>query len=74
MAAILTVNERISDIVREIEKLDNAEQELLLKKLRLQKYLDGKVKIARSPKDTKPVSMREIDRLKHKMRKEYAGK
>jgi hypothetical protein len=75
MAAILTKQETIDEIVKVAKKLDKMELQILLTKLRVKKMLKDGVKPAAKPrKGVKPPTMEEIDLWKHESRKNYAGR
>ena len=72
---LLIDNPIIVDIVRNIEQLSEDEQKNLLARLRLQKLLSSKRKPVVRAKGIKPLSMKEIDHIKHEVRNEKnAGK
>ena len=62
-------NSIIEDIVRQVEQLSKEDQKILLARLRLQKLLSEKRKKVVRAKGVKPLSMKEIDRIKHASRK-----
>jgi len=72
MTAIATskTKDTINSIIDEIKKLSPLEQEQILIKIRLDKYLKtNKKPIAKyDPKKIKPATMEEIDRWKHESR------
>ncbi len=73
MAILLTLNENIEQIVVEAEKLTDLEQKEILAYLRTLNSKKGKRKpVAKPAKGAKPLSMEEIDRIKHESRKYYA--
>jgi hypothetical protein len=76
MAAILTKQETINEIVKEAKKLDKMELQILLTRLRVKKMQKDGVKPAAkyNSKKIKAPTMEEIDRWKHESRKGYAGK
>ncbi|MCG3167738.1 MAG: hypothetical protein POELPBGB_03533 [Bacteroidia bacterium] len=67
-------NSVIEDIVRTIELMSEEEQKILLTRLRLQNLLSGKKKAVVGAKKIKPLSLKEIDRIKHDSRKANARK
>jgi hypothetical protein len=70
MPAVSPVNNIISNIVIELKKLDAIEQKELLAQLRAKRLLRRKVKpLASSSKPVKPLTMAEIDKIKHLSRK-----
>jgi hypothetical protein len=75
MAAPMTKQETIEQIVREAKKLDKLELQILLAKLRVKKMQkDGVRPAARPRRGVKPPTMEEIDLWKHESRKIHAGK
>jgi len=70
---LLTGNSIIQDIVEEVKLLDELEQRTLLTRLRVQKLATKKWKPISKAKGIKPLSMKQIDQIKHKAR-ENAGK
>ncbi len=70
MPALSSVNNTITDIVNELKKLDSLEQKEFLAQLRAKRYLRGKSKpLANPTKSIKPLTMAEIDKIKHLSRK-----
>jgi hypothetical protein len=76
MAAILTRQETINEIVKEAKKLDKMELQILLARLRVKKLLSVKRKPVANynSKKIKAPTMEEIDTWKHDARKQYANK
>ncbi len=76
MAAIITKQETINEIVKAAKKLDKMDLQILLTQLRLKKIVKEKRKpIANYDiKKIKPATMEEIDTWKHEARKQYANK
>jgi hypothetical protein len=76
MAAILTKQETIDEIVKEARKLDKTDLQILLTRLRVKKLLAGKRKPVANynSKKIKVPTMEEIDTWKHEARKQYANK
>jgi hypothetical protein len=72
MAISYTTDETLSEIVREVKKMDDMEMKILLKNLRLRK-LKGKKIIPAAKYDSVKVklpTMAEIDQWKHEARKD----
>ncbi|CAN5567932.1 hypothetical protein BH10BAC3_BH10BAC3_31860 [soil metagenome] len=66
-------NNTINDIVKEVKKLTTLEQKEILAQIRIKGMLKNKRKpIANPPKDLKPLTMAQIDKIKHEVRKSYA--
>ena len=76
MAAILTKQETINEIVKEAKKLDKMELQILLTRLRVKKMVREKRKPVANydSKKVKAPTMEQIDRWKHESRKQYAHK
>ena len=75
MALALTINGTIKNIVKELAKLSSLEQEEVLAQLRAARLARKPAKsFAKPAKGIKPLSLEEIDRIKHEVRKKYAGK
>jgi response regulator of citrate/malate metabolism len=75
MAIVLTFNDTIQSVVDELAKLDNIEQKEILAQLRAKRLLREKRKpLANPPKGLKPLTMAQIDKIKHESRKRYESK
>jgi len=74
LMALIETNPIIEDIIRTIEQMSNDEQKVLLAKLRLQNLLTGKRKPVIGSKNIKPLTLKEIDLIKHESRKVHARK
>lgn len=75
MAIILTTSSTLINIVEEVEKLSDFEQKEILAQIRATRLLKSKRKpIATQAKGVKPLTMAQIDRIKHEARKLYANK
>ena len=76
MAAKLTKQETIDEIVKEARKLDKMDLQILLTRLRVKKILAGKRKPVADydSKKIKAPTMEEIDTWKLEARKQYANK
>lgn len=73
MAILLTSNETIEKIVDAVEKLNSQEQRALLAQVNATLLLKkGMPKISNPSKPLKPLTMRQIDGFKHKVRKQHA--
>jgi hypothetical protein len=65
----------IEEIVQEVKKLDELEQQILLTSLRVKQMNKQGVKHAANPTEqVEPLSMEEISRYTHEVRKLHAGK
>ena len=73
MAIVITVNPTIEKIVEVAEKLSPEEQEIFLRQMNAARLLKENKPIVRA-KNTKPLTLAQIDAIKHKVRKQYAGK
>ena len=73
--AVVIFNNTIESIIAEVQKLSTIEQKEILVQIRIKKMLKQKRKpIANPPKGLKPLTMAQIDKIKHESRKHYAGK
>jgi len=73
MSIVLTLNQNIEQIIIEAEKLDDLRQKEVLAYLRVLNTDKKKKKpIAKPAKGLKPLSMEDIDTIKHESRKFYA--
>lgn len=72
MAIVLTLNENIEQIILEAERLTDLEQKEVLAYIRVLNLQKEKRQPAAKKKGLKSVSMEEIDRIKHEVRKQYA--
>ncbi|MDZ4823837.1 MAG: hypothetical protein SH856_10300 [Flavobacteriales bacterium] len=68
-------SETIEAILKEVEQMDEIAQQSLLIQLKARHYLQRKHKpIAQYDKaSVKPLSMKQIDEIKHRARKKHAG-
>ena len=64
----------IKDIVREVELLNSLDQKILLTRLRVQKLARQKEGSAEQKTKIKPLTMAQIDLIKHEVRKQHARK
>jgi len=64
-------NDTIKEILSEAKKLKEADRQLLLKELRIRRLLAEDKPIVRARK-VKPLSLEEINEIKHLSRKVYA--
>jgi hypothetical protein len=71
---ITPTNPIIEDIVRTIENMSEEEQKILLARRHLQSLLSGKRKPVVGSKKIKPLTLKEIDLIKHQSRKVNARK
>ena len=73
MAIVLTLNENLEQIIMEAEKLDDLEQKEILAYMKTLNLKKKKRKpIAKPEKGLEPLSMEDIDRIKHESRNYYA--
>ena len=73
MAIIIDINENLQQILQEAEKLTDLEQKEMLAYMRILNMKKTKRRpIAKPKKGLKPLTMEEIDRIKHESRKHYA--
>ena len=62
-------------LMEEIEKIDAADQKMLLRQLKIKAWLRAAPQpVVTYKKGSKPMSMSQIDAIKHKARGEYADK
>ena len=66
---LITVSGTLEQIVEEVEKMSETEQQFLLIKLRAQKKRKSYMPIALFGKGVKQLSMNEIDKIKHESRR-----
>lgn len=64
-------NDTIKEIVSEAKKLKEVDRQLLLKELRIRRLLAEDKPIVRAPR-VKPLSLEEINEIKHLSRKTHA--
>lgn len=75
MSIVLTFNSTIEKIVSELEELPNLEQKEILTQIRIMKMKNKlPASLAKPPKGLKPLTMAQIDKIKHESRKSNAGK
>lgn len=75
MALIINLNKITEQLLYEVDKLDVLEKQSVLAYVRALKLKREKRKPVANPgKDVKPLTMIEIDEIKHKVGKQYAGK
>ena len=68
------VNEMIKEIVKEVTMLKSLEQQVLLTRLRLKRFLKKRISpIAKTPKGMKIPTMEQIDKWEHESRKVKGG-
>ena len=73
MAILLTYNDTIEKIIDAVEKLNSQEQRALLAQVNATVLLrKGVPKISNPAKFVKPLTMIQIDGIKHKARKQHA--
>jgi hypothetical protein len=73
--AVVTFNSTIESIVSEVQKLSTLEQKEILTQIRIMK-LKNKLpaSLSKPLKGLKPLTMAQIDKIKHESRKSNAGK
>ena len=71
MESLSLKDNTIEEIVSEAKKLKKADRRLLLKELRIRRLLAENKPIVKAKK-TKPLSLKEIDEIKHLSRKLHA--
>ena len=75
MALIINLNKITEELLWEVDKLELLEKQSVLAYVRALKLKRKKSKpIANPVKDVKPLTMAEIDKIKHEVRKQHASK
>ena len=75
MAIIINLNKTTEELLWEVDMLEPLEKESVLAYVRTLNLKRKKRKpIAQPEKNTKPLTMDQIDKIKHITRKQYAGK
>ena len=75
MALIINLNKATEELLEEVDKLDVMEVQSVLAYVRALNLKKRKRKlIARPEKGVKPLTMAQIDKIKHEVRKQYAVK
>lgn len=75
MALIIQLNKTVEELLQEVDKLEPMEKESVLAYARALNLKRKKRKpIAQPEKDVKPLTMSQIDKIKHLSRKQYADK
>lgn len=75
MALIINLNKTIEELLQEVDKLEPLEKESVLAYVRTINLKRKKRKpIAQPEKGVKPLTMAQIDKIKHIVREQYAGK
>lgn len=75
MALIINLNKTIEELLQEVDKLEPSEKESVLAYVRTINLKRKKRKpIAQPEKGVKPLTMAQIDKIKHIVREQYAGK
>lgn len=71
MSLVANNTEVVDEIINEVKKLSELEQQIMLKNIKLKKYLNKKVKPLANYDMTKikPPTMAQIDKWKHEARK-----
>ncbi|HEY5405437.1 MAG TPA: hypothetical protein VIJ92_00055 [Ginsengibacter sp.] len=73
--SIIIKNKTTEELLREVDMLEPLEKESVLAYVRTLNLKRKKRKSIASPeKNTKPLTMAQIDKIKHITRKQYAGK
>lgn len=73
--AVVTFNSTIESIVSEVQKLSTLEQKEILAFIRMRRLLkEPRKSFIKPEKGVKPLTMAQIDKIKHESRKQYAGK
>jgi hypothetical protein len=71
MAATLTMNDTLQQIVAEAKRLKKHDREVLLKELRIRRLLAENKPIVRNP-NAETLSIEEINEIKHLSRQKHA--
>ncbi len=75
MALIINLNKTIEELLQEVDKLEPLEKESVLAYVRTINLKRKKRKpIAQPEKGVMPLTMAQIDKIKHIVREQYAGK
>jgi len=75
MALIIQLNKTIEDLLQEVDKLEPLEKESVLAYGRAFNLKRKKRKAISQPEENaEPLTMSQIDKIKHLSRKQYAGK
>lgn len=75
MAIIIQLNKTIEELLKEVDRLEPLEKESVLAYARAFNLKRKKRKpIAQPEKNIKPITLQEIDKIKHLSRKKYANK
>lgn len=75
MSKVVAYNRIIEEIISEIKELSNLEQKEILTQIRVRKMKNKlPASLTKPPKGLKPLTMAQIDRIKHESRKINAGK
>lgn len=75
MALIINLNKTTEELLQEVDKLEPLEKQSVLAYVRTLNLKRKKRKPIASPeKGVKPLTMSQIDKIKHTARKQYAGK
>lgn len=75
MALIIQLNKTIEELLQEVDKLEPLEKESVLAYARAFNLKRKKRKPIAQPEETaKPLTIAQIDKIKHLSRKQYAGK
>ena len=73
--AVVIFNNTIESIISEVQKLSNLEQKEILTQIRIMRLMkEPRKSFVKPEKGVKPLTMAQIDRIKHESRKKYAGK
>jgi hypothetical protein len=75
MALIITLNKTDEEIIKGLDKLNQPDKLTVLAYIRaLHMHKRKRKAIANPPRGLKPLTMAQIDRIKHEVRKQYADK
>jgi hypothetical protein len=75
MALIIQLNKTTEELLHEVEKLEQIEKESVLAYVRALNLRRTKSKPMANPeKGVRPLSLAQIDKIKHEVRKQYADK
>lgn len=73
--AVVIFNNTIESIISEVQKLSTLEQKEILTQIRIMRLMkEPRKSFVKPQKGVKPLTMAQIDRIKHESRKKYAGK
>lgn len=71
----IVISDTTKLLIKEIEKIDDTEQKILLRQLKIKAWLRGAAKpVVTYINGSKPMAMSQIDAIKHKARAGYEDK